>query len=131
MHAILTVSERQKIEKDISGLVSNLSEAVACGDSRIRELEKLLEQQSKKAADAEAQFGAASKANKDFEAQITALKEELGARNADISVLNLEIKTLGKDVDSLQRQHTEAAEEAKGLRDMSRKPLASSAASVC
>ena len=54
---------------------------------------------------------------KDFEAQITALKEELGARNADISVLNLEIKTLGKDVDSLQRQHTEAAEEVKALRD--------------
>lgn len=117
MHARLTGSERQKIEKDIGSLVSSLSEAVSCGDQRIIQLEKQLEQNKKELADATQAAASAAQQNKDLQAQVVAQKDELGARNADISVLNLEIKSLTKDGEALQRQLAAAVAENQKLQD--------------
>ena len=117
MHARLTGSERQKIEKDISSLVSNLSEAVNCGDQRIIQLEKQLEQMKKELADASGAAASAAQQVKELQDQVVAQKDELGARNADISVLKLEIKSLTKDGEALQRQLSASGAENQSLRD--------------
>ncbi len=113
MHARLTGSERQKIEKDITSLVSNLSEAVICGDQQIIQLEKMLEEHKKQLAGATKAAETAAQDNKALQAQVVAQKDELGARNADISVLNLEIKSLTKDGEALQRQLASSVAENK------------------
>ena len=117
MHARLTNSERQKIEKDISSLVHNLNEAIGCGENQIAQLEKQLEQTRKELAAAAASASDSAGQVKDLQAQIAALKDELGARNADISVLKLEVKSLTKDNESLQKQLAGNADENQRLRD--------------
>lgn len=117
MHARLTNSERQKIEKDIGGLVHSLNEAIGCGENQIAQLEKLLEQTKKELAAAAASASDSAGQIKDLQAQVAALKDELGARNADISVLKLEVKSLTKDNESLQKQLAGNADENQRLRD--------------
>ncbi len=117
MHARLTNSERQKIEKDIGSLVHNLNEAIGCGENQIAQLEKQLEQTRKELAAAAASASDSAGQVKDLQAQIAALKDELGARNADISVLKLEVKSLTKDNESLQKQLAGNADENQRLRD--------------
>ena len=117
MHARLTNSERQKIEKDIGSLVHGLNEAIGCGENQIAQLEKQLEQAKKELAAASAAASDSAAQVKDLQAQIVALKDELGARNADISVLKLEVKSLTKDNESLQKQLAGNADENQRLRD--------------
>ncbi len=117
MHARLTVNERHKIEKEIATLVSSLSEAVNCGDQRIKELEKQIEQLNRQLADAAKAADSSAKQTTALEKQITELKEELAARNADISVLKLEIKSLTKEGESLLGQVTAGTAEQQALRD--------------
>ncbi len=117
MHARLTGSERQKIEKDIASLVSNLSEAVNCGDQRIAQLEKQLEQVKKELADAASAAASAAAHNKELQAQVVSQKDELASRNSEISVLKLEIKSLTKDSDGLQRHLAASSDENQKLRD--------------
>ena len=117
MHARLTNSERQKIEKDIGSLVHSLNEAIGCGENQIAQLEKLLDQTKKELAAAAASASDSAGQIKDLQAQVAALKDELGARNADISVLKLEVKSLTKDNESLQKQLAGNADENQRLRD--------------
>lgn len=117
MHARLTSSERQKIEKDIGSLVHNLSEAISCADNRIAELEKLLDGQKKELAAANAAATSSAAQIKELQAQVAAQKDELGARNADISVLKLEVKSLTKDNEALQKQLAASAGENQRLQD--------------
>jgi len=116
MHARLTVSERQKIEKDIAAQVSKLSEAVTCGDQRIKELEGLLEQQNKELAKAAADAGTSADRVRELESSVAALKDELNSRNADISVLKLEIKSLTKEGDALNETIAEYGSTDEQLR---------------
>ena len=117
MHARLTSSERQKIEKDIASLVHNLSEAVSCGENQIAQLEKQLEQQKKELASATAAANDSAAQVKELQAQMVSMKDDLGARNADISVLKLEIKSLTKDNESLQKQLGAKDGENQRLKD--------------
>lgn len=117
MHARLTGSERQKIEKDIASLVHNLSEAISCGDNRISQLEKQLEQQKNELAAASAAASESAALVKELQAQVVSLKDDLGARNADISVLKLEIKSLTKDNEALQKQVAARDDENQRLKD--------------
>lgn len=117
MHARLTSSERVKIEKDIASLVHDLSEAISCGDNRIAQLEKQLEQQKNELAAASAAASDSAAQVKDLQAQVVALKDDLGARNADISVLNLEIKSLNKDNEALQKQLAAKDADNQRLKD--------------
>ncbi len=117
MHARLTSSERQKIEKDIASLVHNLGEAISCGENRISQLEKMLEQQKSELDAASAAASESAAQVKELQAQVVSLKDELGARNADISVLKLEIKSLTKDNESLQKQLAAKEDEAQRTKD--------------
>lgn len=117
MHAQLTVNERQKIEKEIATLVASLSEAVNCGEQRIKELEKQIEQLTRQLADAGKAADSSAANTRVLEKQVADLKEELAARTADIAVLKLEIKSLTKEGESLLGQVTAGTAEQLGLRD--------------
>jgi len=115
MHARLSTGERQKIEKDIGSLVSKLSEAIGCGDNKIAEPERMLEQQKAKLDDANKEIARAAQQNKDVEKQLADARDDINTKATDIKVLGLEISSLKKDCDGLQAQLGEAVADGKQL----------------
>lgn len=115
MHARLTAGERQKIETDIGSLVGKLSEAIGCGDNRIAELERMLEQQKAKLDDAGKEIAQAAQQQKDLEKQLAGARDEINTKGTDLKVLGMEINSLKKDCDGLQNQLGDSVAEGKQL----------------
>ena len=118
MHARLTVNQRHKIEKDIATLVASLSESISCGDGRISELEKLLEESKTALADAKVELTRAEQENKDLENRYADSKEELNTRDTDLKLQGLEIKNLNSENLDLQKRLGDMEDQIKRLEEL-------------